>query len=103
MPTSSPAAATVAAVARRSGRVRCSGAHEGSTFFAGDLYNRREVDVNEGPALRRPSRGATHEEGRGDHQAVQAGRGEGEPLGHRRAGYHRERGEGLRATEEIGR
>ena len=42
------------------------------------------------------SGGATNEEGRGDHQAVQARRGEGPPAPDRHLGHDRHRGEGLR-------
>src|SRR5206468_43914 len=62
-----------------------------------DLYKERRRGINEWPASR--ARGGIHEEGRGDHQTVQARRGEGEPLRHRGAGHHRERSEGLRTAE----
>src|SRR6185436_3807081 len=41
----------------------------------------------------------TREEGRSDHQAVQARRGEGSPSRDRRVRHHRYRGQGLRPAE----
>src|SRR5713101_645577 len=98
--TCSPAAAATAAT-RPSGHDRPSNAarwtdRDGvhSSLQAASAYSKRGAR-----AAAAPLKGITHEEGRGDHQAVQARRGEGEPLRDRGAGHHRERGEGLRPAE----